>query len=406
MKKKINFVHLADLHLGGWREKTISNLNFETFRIAIDEIIDQKPDFAIFAGDIFNNALPPIELVQKVSVELLKLKENNIPLYVIGGSHDYSNTSKSFIELLDTIGVFHDLNKFKTIGKNKIELNFIEDQSGAVLCGVLGKKNGLDKNIYENLSKQNLSKEKLNIFVFHATLNDFKPDFMKAVSSPVKKSYLPEGFDYYAGGHIHTHMEGEYSTGILSYPGPLFPNNFSEIKREKPSYNICEFDFDNREIKIKRKFLNTYEKIFINVELNMENPVVAKGKIEERISNLDVENKIVLLEISGIVDGKTTDISINSIVSKCYERGALQVLKNTYKLSSSKIQTYDIDNLNEPEKIEEEIIKKSLENSNDKLRYLEITKTFLLTDFSKKEDEKIYQYEERIGKAFQKVLNS
>ena len=38
--------------------------------------LDEKVDFVLFAGDIFNNAIPSLDLVEKVVVELMKLKEN------------------------------------------------------------------------------------------------------------------------------------------------------------------------------------------------------------------------------------------------------------------------------------------------------------------------------------------
>ena len=33
------FAHLADLHLGGYRESLLTNLNFKTFQKAIDKIL-------------------------------------------------------------------------------------------------------------------------------------------------------------------------------------------------------------------------------------------------------------------------------------------------------------------------------------------------------------------------------
>ena len=44
-------------------------------------------------------------------------------------------------------------------------------------------------------------------------------------------SLLPKNFDYYAGGHVHivdsTKIDGY---GLIAYPGPLFPNSFSELE--------------------------------------------------------------------------------------------------------------------------------------------------------------------------------
>ena len=405
MGKKIRFAHLADLHLGGWRERILTNLNFETFQKSIDMIIELKPDFALFAGDIFNNAMPPIELVEKVVVELMKLKKCNIPLYIIGGSHDYSNSGKSYLTLLEKAGMFVDVCKFDYVDRNKINLKFTKDARGAVLCGVLGKKNGLDKNIYINLNANTLSKDNFNIFLFHTTLNDFKPEFLKNVNSDAVMSYLPSGFDYYAGGHVHTHMEGEYGSGILSYPGPLFPNNFSELKRETPSFNMCEFDFETRKTKIERIFLKTYEKEHVRIEIDNLNPIDARIMIEKELSKRNFRNKILLLEISGVVDGKISDLKLSEIVSFCYEKGALIILKNAYKLTSSELKLYNVDIGKDSKSIEDDVISQVLDGEENKQELVEILKQMLSLDLVKQEEEKNSQYESRVCEALCKSLN-
>lgn len=404
LDSKVKFIHMADLHLGAFREKKLTDLNFKTFELAILKILEIKPDFVLFSGDIFNNAMPPIELVSKVTLELMKLKENNIPLFVIGGSHDYSNSGKSFLELLEIAGVFIDVSKPKFIDENKVEL-YLHRHGRVVISGILGKKCGLDKNIYANLiDGQKLSKDDFNIFMFHTTLNDFKPDFMKMVKTEVTKSYLPSGFDYYAGGHVHTFMEGSYGFGKLSYPGPLFPNNFSELKREKPCFNLCEFDFETRDTKIDRMFLSTYEKEHVKIDVVEKNPVDLKLIIEEKLSNYNLLGKILLLEISGIVDGKISDIGINKIISKLYDDGVLIVLKNTYKLTSKELVAVEIDSTLDSKKIEEEIIMKSFDDEVDYQVLKPYIDNLLDLDLSKNEEEKNAQYEERVSLAMKSSL--
>jgi hypothetical protein len=41
---------------------------------------------------------------------------------------------------------------------------------------------------------------------------------------------FPKGFDYYAGGHIHIVSQQMLLSAPVIYPGPLFPNNFSELE--------------------------------------------------------------------------------------------------------------------------------------------------------------------------------
>lgn len=408
--KTVKFVHMADLHLGGWREKKLTNLNFETFRKAIDRVLELEIDFCIFAGDIFNNAMPPIDLVQKVVEQFMRLKEKKIPLYVIGGSHDYSNSGKSFIELLEKAEVFVNVSNYEFLENGKVNLKFYKDKSGTIISGILGKKNGLDKNIYSNLNSTSLSKDNFNIFCFHCTLDDLKPDFMKAVKVESSTKYLPKGFDYYAGGHVHTFIETEIGGGTgtfgkLSYPGPLFPNNFSELKRESCSFNLCEFDFQTRKTKIERIFIESYKKEVIKVEIDNLNPIDAKNLILDLVEEIDVKNKIVLLEISGIVEGKVSDIKILDVVSKLYDNSAFHVLKNTYKLTSLKSFEKEVNVDLDSKNIEDEVINEILDSYEDKEIKILLTKTLLELDLQKLEGEKNSQYEDRVYNAISKSLN-
>ena len=56
----VKFAHLADVHLGGWKQEPMQKLNFQSFVKAIDKIIIENPDFALFSGDLFDSAYPSI----------------------------------------------------------------------------------------------------------------------------------------------------------------------------------------------------------------------------------------------------------------------------------------------------------------------------------------------------------
>ena len=412
MSEEIKFAHLADLHLGSFREKKLTQLNFITFKKAINKIIEQNLDFAIFSGDIFNNAIPPIELVTQIVEELMRLKKYQIPLYIIGGSHDYSTSGKSFIELLDSAKVFTNVAKYKYIDKNKIELiKTIDDKTQTNICGITGKKNELEKTIYNNLintetnNKQSTIKENnLNIFLFHTTLNDFKPKFMKNHNAKITTNLLPKGFNYYAGGHIHTPMIGEYNNQPISYPGALFPNNFAELIRENPGFNICKYNKQTNKTKIEYIELNTYKKEHIEIDINNLNPIEAKNKIIETIEKTNIKEKLLLLEIKGTVDGKITDIQITQIIKQLYNKGVFHVLKNTYKLKSSLIEKITISDHENINKLEEQIINKHLSESNNKEQEYKQIKNLLNLQLNKQEGEKIEQHKQRTIELIKEAL--
>ncbi len=406
---KLKFAHIADLHLGGWREKTMKDLNFKSFKETIDIILNEGVDFVIFAGDIFDSPMPQIDVVEKFVEEINRLKKENIYVYVIGGSHDYSNSGKSFISLLDKSSVFVDVCKFERLDNNKIELIYTSNEDLKLnIVGVLGKKHGLDKNIYTNISNSNLRDDYLNIFVFHTTIDNFKPSFMKQVKTEVTMDYLPKGFDYYAGGHIHMFMEGRYDSGIISYSGCLFPNNFTELKREIPGFNICEYDFNSKKISLTRRTLTPYFKELIKLDFNGENPVEIYEVIKNELDSLDLNGKILLIELSGVVNGRISDININKLIALAYDGGALQVLKNTYKLSPLELENKKREIKENVEEIENFIIKESLDklpSSNEEKEFEKIViDKIIKLDLSKQESEKKSEFEERIITTLDGVL--
>ena len=128
--------------------------------------------------------------------------------------------------------------------------------------------------------------------------------------------------------------------------------------------------------------------------------------IEEELSKINFKDKILLLEICGVVDGKVVDIQINKIIANCYNKGAFHVLKNTYKLTSLALKKIDVikkgENILE---IENEVISKKLVENHEKEKNIEIIKFLLELDFNKLEGEKLIQFEQRVIETIGKSLN-
>jgi len=101
----MKFAHLADAHLGAWRDPKIRDLNTKSFIIAMDRCMSESVDFILIAGDLFNTSFPPIDCLKIAAQKLKQVKDAGIPVYVIPGSHDYSPSGKTILDVLDEAGL-------------------------------------------------------------------------------------------------------------------------------------------------------------------------------------------------------------------------------------------------------------------------------------------------------------
>jgi DNA repair exonuclease SbcCD nuclease subunit len=352
----MKFAHLADLHIGGWREHKMSVLTIDAFRYAVEDCILEKVDFMILAGDIFNTSLPNIDFIKETAKNLRTLKDKGIPVYVVTGSHDFSPSGKTIIDVFEYAGLLINVVKANKENKERIELSFTVDQkTGAKIVGMVGKKNMLEKAYYEVLDREKLESEKgFKIFVFHSAIDELKPeDMSKMESSPA--SLLPKGFDYYAGGHVHIvkHVSiPDYNN--LVYPGPLFPNSFSEM--EKLGHGGYYIYNDGL---LKYKDVKLKEVVLIDVACENKSPEQVNEILSNSIKSKNIEDSIVLIKLCGKLKiGKSSEIHLNDISSQLYEKKAYFVMKNTNSLHSPEFE--EVKKTFDQHMIEEDVIKEHL----------------------------------------------
>nr|MBA4405036.1 hypothetical protein [Nanoarchaeum sp.] len=394
----MKFAHIADSHIGGWSELKLKELGIQAFNKTIDICIERRVDFVLIAGDLFNTALPSIDLIKRATSSLKKLNDYNIPCYIIPGSHDFSPSGKTMLDVLENAGLVINVVKFENFG-DKIKLNFVNDmKTGVKITGLFGKSGGLEKSYYELLDITNLENEKSKkIFMFHTTLTEFKPEHLAMISSePV--AILPKGFDYYAGGHPHyvfnEHKEGY---GRIAYTGPLFPNNFGELEKLRHGgFFINEF-VDN---KIQSEFVPVKLKDTVSYVVNLDGK--DSSQVVEYVLNKIDKNeclgKIVLIRLEGTLEtGKLSDIDFNKFNDEL--NGAYVVLRNSSGLKIKEFENFELEQ-GSIDKIEDKIISEQGEIENDLFRQL-----IDVLDNEKLEGEKNLDFENRILDSSFKVLS-
>src|SRR3972149_8693302 len=138
----VKFAHISDVHLGGWKQQPMQDLNFQAFKKAIDTLIARKVDFVLIAGDLFDSAYPPIEILKETFAEFRKLKDAKIPCFLIAGSHDYSVSGKTFLDVLEKAGFCKNVTDFEE--KDGFIILNPTIHKGIAIYGYPGKKAGLE----------------------------------------------------------------------------------------------------------------------------------------------------------------------------------------------------------------------------------------------------------------------
>ena len=289
----MKFSHIADCHIGGWRDPKLKDLNTQAFFRALDISLKEKVDFIVIGGDLFNTALPGIDRLKDVVRKFRELKEKNVPVYLIPGSHDFSPSGKTMLDVLEEAGLCTNVVK-GSVENNKLKLKFtIDEKTGAKITGMLGRRGMLERTYYEELDRASLEKEPgFKIFLFHTAITELKPkDMDRMDSAPI--SLLPKGFDYYAGGHVHI-VEKLDMPGYRNvvYPGPLFPNNFHELEELKGG---GFYIYDNGEV--KRHEIAIKKVVSIRVDALHKNSEKVTEELLDKVKRDAEEDCIILIRI-------------------------------------------------------------------------------------------------------------
>ncbi len=324
------FAHLSDCHIGGWREPELTALSIQGFTTAMELCIQRKVDFILIAGDLFNTSLPVFDALKEVARVLRVVQDAGIRVYLIPGSHDYSPSGKTMIDVLEKAGLCVNVFRFS---ENKLQFT-VDQKTGVKLTGMVGLKGGLESFTYQTLQKENLERETgFKIFLFHSLIDEYKPDFFEQIIGEPLSSF-PKGFSYYAGGHPHyVFQKKEKGYGLITYPGPLFPNNFLEMERLKTGgFYIVDDQLHLEHVPVMLK-----QVVSLRFSAEGKTPEQVKHEILTRLQKSPIKDCIVTLRVDGILrQGKPSDLRFDDIVQKS---GAYCVLKNTAKLQSAEFET-------------------------------------------------------------------
>jgi hypothetical protein len=384
----VRFAHISDVHLGGWKQEPLQELNFQSFQKTINICISKKVDFVLIAGDLFDSAYPGIEILKKTFAEFRNLKEAKIPCFIIAGSHDYSVSGKTFLDVLEKAGFCTNVENFEE-KEDTIILNPTIHE-GVAIYGYPGKKSGLEIPSLRKI-KLNDSPGMFKIFMLHTTIDKAKGTLP---IDAIETDLLPKA-DYYALGHLH--IDFQYQNFI--YPGPVFPNNFQELEDLK----FGRFYIVNTEIGEPLEKIELKIKDVLTLEIEINNTIRATEQIISELDKRELRDKIILLRVKGELEtGKVSDIKFSQIEDFVKTKEAYFLLKNTHNL---KTKEFELDlEIKDTENIEEETIKIYSEQNPSDFNKL-IPELMNVLSIEKQEGEKTEIFTKRLLEGAKKILN-
>ena len=335
----MKFAHLSDVHLGFQKQESLQKIERQVFEKILDECIERKVDLILIPGDLFHVNIPEMRVQKFAFAKFRAVHDAGIPIYVVYGSHDFSPVSNSVIDLLAEVGYITKVTDATSHEDGQISLKCLVDpKTGAKITGLSGLKVGKDREWYEKLDRESLEAESgFKIFLFHGGISDMKTDSgMDGDQMPL--SLLPQGFSYYAGGHMHkwNHQSFDGYSNVV-YPGTPFAGYHADLEDnasgQKRGFVLVEFEDTVKSVDFVEIENTEYE--VIEVDANNRKAESVNQELAEKTADIDVANKVVIIKIQGeLMAGKTADVDVSIVRDNLNNKDALVVNVSKNQLTS------------------------------------------------------------------------
>ncbi|MFJ8527425.1 exonuclease SbcCD subunit D [Bacillus sp. NPDC094106] len=235
--KEIKFIHAADLHLDSpfkgmemnvpasvWERMKQST--FQSFERIIDKAIQERVDFVLLAGDLYDAETRSLRAQVFVREQMKRLAQYEIPVYMIHGNHDHLGGSWAAIEFPENVHVFTE--------PYVEEKSFYKD--GELLASIYGFSY-LQQAVTDNMTAQytKMSDAPFHIGMLHGSVEGGDAEHNRYAPFQIRE-LKEKQFDYWALGHIHK-REILAEEPYIVYPGNIQGRHRKETG-EKGAYLV------------------------------------------------------------------------------------------------------------------------------------------------------------------------
>lgn len=300
----------SDFHLGyGYNTQREKDCYF-----VLDEILKEKENLILFAGDMFNSRIPRLEVLSEAMDFLIKLKDKEsnvkllecdkkvngrtlqgVPFISIYGNHERRPNLINPVQTLERAGLLINLHCEKIV----LEV----DGKKFAIHGMSHVPERYAKDVLEEWDPKPIEGA-MNILLMHQNIDPFIYSPLEDVN--LKLSDLPSGFDYIVNGHVHWKNEVDLSGGKLLIPGSTIPTQLNKKESQvRKGYFLLNEELKFKEIKQRSFYYKTLE---------------SKEEVEKFLESVEKEE---LKPIVKIKIKNTSTIDLNIIEKKFKDRGIL-----------------------------------------------------------------------------------
>ena len=231
----MKLAHLADLHLGfrQFDRQTPKGANqrevdvAEVFKRAVDDILEQKPELIVVAGDLFHSVRPTNAAILYCFRQLHRLRTGlpGTPIVVIAGEHDTPRSTEtgSILRLYEALGVEIAVEEARRIVFPALD------------CAVLAVPQQALAKADRPALRPEAGGPTRNVLVTHGVyggLGEERGTVEYGGAELSRELLAPEKWDYIALGHYHTAQSvatDAWYSGSLEY---LPPNPWGQLQDE------------------------------------------------------------------------------------------------------------------------------------------------------------------------------
>jgi DNA repair protein SbcD/Mre11 len=271
----LRFIHTADIHLdsplrglSAYQDAPAEQLrgaSREAFSQLISTTIDERVDFIVIAGDLYDGDWPDFNTGLFFCAEMGRLQRAGIPAFVLFGNHDAESQMTRALRLPDNVRRF-------SAGECQVH---VIDSLKVALHGRSFRVRDTTENLAQGYGAP--LRDHFNIGVLHTALQGGIGEHANYAPCTLDELHA-KGYDYWALGHVHEHRLWT-GRSTICFPGNLQGRSIRETGRRGAVMVTVGAD---RRPQVERLFIDVLRWEHLRVDLSACHSLHAVGEAAGR----------------------------------------------------------------------------------------------------------------------------